>query len=432
MIGPLGPILRESALMHRVAVALGDPSSFRFTSIMHDIPEEILGEVARDRLLEAAKLIADGWSTGGVAPRDMPQPAAPGAVNNIIMPPHESPGVIEGRYRFNVTSGKYNAFHRTFYFTIAEMTNGPMQVANLSTYVTGKPGHEFAVVTDATVRSLTSGGFFTKEGIVPVEVDKVRRQLKPRVLRTSALTELEAYDQVFDWLGMFVNIELAILLKDFVTRAAAAMEDYGPELMCPLEDLVRLFLLTRAIPLFNRPSSAAAPVLAAIGQAAISFLNEQTVVTNLLTMRGRIGAPSAGPQRANNAAGGGGGGGGGGGARAAAGGGGGPPHGPPPPGQQYHDPPPNKRRPLPFTDDIGRCPPIASRIALCYPTHSPFGRCPYAGNCTRQHNWANVTAAEQRLVEDWLKLWLLKQQWSHFVKWSDNGGAPAAWPQICG
>ena len=232
---------------------------------------------------------------------------------------------------------------------------------------------------------------------------------------------------------MFINTDLAILLKGFVTRADSAMQDYGPEIMCPLADLVGHFLLTRAIPLFNRPSSAAAPVLTAIGQAADNFLAEHTVVTTLLTMRGRAGAPRDGLQRANNAAGGGGGGGGGFGARAAAGVAGGAPHRPPWPGQQYLDPPPNKRRPILFTDDIGRCPPVASRVALCYPTNSTFGRCSYAaGTCTRQHNWANVTAAEQRLVEDWLQLWLRKQQWTQYVRWSDNGGAHSAWPHICG
>ena len=48
--------MEESALMHRVAVALGDPSCFRFMMVMHAIPEEILGEVARARLRKSAGL----------------------------------------------------------------------------------------------------------------------------------------------------------------------------------------------------------------------------------------------------------------------------------------------------------------------------------------------------------------------------------------
>jgi len=425
----LGPILAMAALMHRVAITLSDPSCYRFMALIYAIPAGAMGEAALAALHTAAQRIGAGWLTLGVLPENMPPQT------HVHLPPHVSPGILEGQFKFNATLGKFCLFHRNFYTAIVEMTNGPMQVANLSNYVTGKPGHEFAVVSDAVVKSLTSGAFFTKDGITTVEVDKIRRQLKPRVLWTSPLTVLEAFDQVFDWLRMYINVELAALLRAFVPRAAKAMEDFGPEIMCPLEDLVGMFLNNRAIPLFTRPSTVAAPVLAAVGRAADDFLAEHTLVTTLLTMgRGRTGAPSNGLQRANNVAGGGGGGGAGGhGAHAAAGGVGGPLRGPPRPGQQYHDPPPNKTRPLPFTDDIGRCPPVASRVALCYPTNSTFGRCSYgAGNCTRQHNWANVTAAEQRLVEDWLKLWLRKQQWTQYVRWSDNGGGHAAWPHICG
>ncbi len=427
----LGPILGMVELMHRVAITLSDPSCYRFMALIWAIPDGVLGEAALAALHTGAHRIGAGWSTLGVPQENVPQPPAQ---THVHLPAHVSPGILEGQYKFNASLGKFCLFHRNYYTAIIEMTNGPMQVANLSNYVTGKPGHDFAVVSDAVVKSLTSGGFFTKDGITPAEVDKIRRQLKPRVLWPSPPTGLEALDQIFDWIHMFINVDLAALLRAFVLRAAKAMEDFGPLIMCPLEELVRMFLENRAIPLFNRPSTVAAPVLAAVGLAADNFLAEQPLVTTLLTMaRGRTGAPSNGLQRANNVAGGGGGGGGWNGAHAAAGGAGGPLRGPPRPGQQYLDPPPNKIRPLPFTDDIGRCPPVASRVALCYPTNSTFGRCSYGvGNCIRQHNWANVTAAEQRLVEDWLKLWLRKQQWTQYVRWSDNGGGHASWPHICG
>ena len=421
----IGSILGVFALMHRLAIAASDPTCYRFVRLVNDWPAPGMGAAERAVLLEGAARIGECWLTQGVRPA----PAAPAIVINMPAQapplPHVSTAllVVQDRYRNSI--GKLDAQHQAVYTVIMALPSTVMQTQALLAIITAHADNAFAVLTDAQVLCLTNGGVLEAANLNVPFVDKMMRALNPR-LPPGLPTELEALTQAAEWVTTFVNRRLGVLIAEFIPRSLKKMRTCAPDLMTPssLIDFVREFLLTHVSPAITN-ATAVGDVYDAVAAAATENLLDQTVVNTLVRfeyrarhaadVRGHNGAPTGGSQRANPGAGGG-----GSGARA-----------PPREGENYHDPPPNKTRPDEYTAELPRYPQPKSKVVLCFPSRSTMGRCPYA-TCNRQHDWANVTVPEQLLVKDWLKLWLAKQRWTQFVKWSDTGGTPGTWPAICG
>jgi len=301
-----------------------------------------------------------------------------------------------------------------------------MQSQAFLALITAQAGNEFAVLSDAQVLCLNNGGVLEAVNLNVTFVDKMMRALNPR-LPPGLPTELEAFTQAAEWVSTWVNRRLGELIISFINRSLKKMRSCAPYLMTLSShvEFVRDFMLTNVSPAITN-ATAVGDVYDTVAAAATECLQDQTLVNTLLRFdfrarqaanaRGHTGAPTSGSQRANNAAGGG-----GGGAGAPAG------WGPP-----YRDPPPGQRMPPPYTGGpIPRFPIPASGVLLCYASRSTLGRCPYAA-CTRQHDWTNVTAAEQATIKMWLVNWLAKRKWDQFVLWSNSGGLPGAWPAICG
>ena len=434
----LGFVLAFNAFMHRLAITLNDVTCFRFTTLIHGLPVDALGVAERASLFASAHHVGLNWTTGGVAP---PTAAAQVPAIHINMPaplppaPHVSNAVFEQRDQLHAFIGKYDPLRIVRMTEIYAQGTLTLQLQHLKTYVQGVPGNTYSVLSNADVVALTSGSFFDLNGIRPSEVYKWTRKLNPRIPAGPLPTELEAIAKVAQLLITYVNAELGQLILDFFQRAENAMFEYAPRLAVPLHLLVTEHLTENLFPLFMQASSPTNTVYAAAAAASTEFLVKQNLINTLLTMqsarakatddaraanpRGNFGAPSNGPQRADSAAG------------SSGSGVGGTPS-PPPAGQPYHNPPPNKVQPEEYTG--GALPPFLSPesgVALCYPSRSTFGRCPYA-SCNKQHNWTGVTPAEQIGIKRWLEQWLRKRKWEYFVKWSQNGGRPAAWPAICG
>jgi len=440
-IPSLGPVLGNDALMHRLAGAMRDPTCFRFMAFIHAMPPGAMGDVERAALLASALHIGQCWNTGGVVPAPPAPPAAavPAIINNIVMPaapvagPIVSHTVYESRDRLLANIGKFDPARRVQYTAIFNQGTATLQLQHLRMSILAKVGHTYCVLSDADVKALTSGAFFDAENIRPSEVDIMARKINPRLLKGAPLpTELEAIAQVAEWLVLYVNADLGQLILDLIPRATDAMNMYAPSLACLPHELIMRHLTETIFPLFVLPSTAEANVFAAATAATTEFLVKQNVINTLIVIdkekdriarnRGHTGALSDGSQRANNGAGGGG--------KTAAPQN--PPAQPPPHGQQYHNPPTNKVRPVEWTaGDLPPYPHPASGVAICYPSRSTFGRCPYA-SCSKQHEWTGITAPEQTAIRAWLVLWLRKRKWEQFITWSDNGGRPGTWPAICG
>jgi len=301
-----------------------------------------------------------------------------------------------------------------------------MQNQALLALIMAQPGHRFAVLTDSQVLCLTNGGVLEAANLNPTAVDKMMRALNPR-LPPGLPTELEAVAQIAKWVIMFVNRQLGQLIVEFIPRALEQMQTVAPRRMTQssLAQVTLDFLTTHVAPAVTN-ATAVGNVFNIVTAAANAYLEDQAIRSTLIEFemdatraaaisRGHTGAPTSGSQRANNAAG-------GGGVGAGAAAVGGPP---------YRDPPTGKRMPPQYTGGpLSRFPIPASGVLLCYASRSTLGRCPYAA-CTRQHDWTNVTAAEQATIKIWLVDWLAKRKWDQFVLWSNAGGLPGAWPAIC-
>jgi len=429
MLALLGYVLNDGVLMHKLAIAAGDPTCFRLTALIHAIPAGAMGAADRAALHEATERIGRGWNTQGVAgvapqPFVIQMPAAPAL-------PHPSAVVLEIQDRFVTATGKFDPAHRAVYAVIMTRTSAQLQIQGLRAVILAHPGHDFAILSDTEVRTLAFGGFLSEENLNVAAIDKLRRVLNPR-LPAGHPTELAAYGLIAKWMEMFVNTRVGDLMIGFYTRVSDRMYEVAPAFCndSTQNKLIRDFLSSYVIPIFGR-AVANIDVYDAIAAAATTYLDGASLFSKLLSLkmleneasqlstgpRGHTGAPTGGLQRANNTAG-------GGTTNATAG------SSPP------RDPPPGRRRPAVYTD--GPLPPFPQppqppngpRIVLCYPSRSTFGRCPHPV-CNKQHDWTGITAADQAPIKTWLVQWLRKTMWEQYIKWSDNNGTAATWPAIC-
>jgi len=421
----MGRVLHVGPLMHRLAIAAGDPTCYRFVVLVNAWPAVGMGAADRAALLAAAEVIGDCWDTDGVPAAA----AAPAFVNHIHMPaqqPHVPTGVLALQDRFRQSAGKLDADRQALYGAIMAQPSTVMHTQGFLAVIMAQPGNQFAVLSDPQVLCLTNGGVFEAQNLNITAVDKLMRALNPR-LPPGLPTELEAFSQAARWIITFVHRLLGQLILDFIPRALDKMRQVAPDLMTPLSLtlFVRDFLMTHVAPAITN-ATAIGNVYAGVAAAATEYLETQAVMYTLLRFaenarraaeaaaatinpRGHFGAPTNGLQRANNAAGAG-----------------------QPSGQPLRPAPPTKTVPAQYTGGaLPAFPHPANGSRLCYPSRSTLGRCPYA-TCTKQHDWTGISAAEQALIKAWLVQWLQKQRWDQYVKWSDNNSPPGVWPTICG
>ena len=424
----LGQGLVDDALMHKLAIAAGDPNCFRFVRLANEWPAAGMDAGDRTVMLAGVREVGRCWVTEGV----LPGPAPAAIVNHIHMPPaplpapHVGTTVLGAQDRFRNTISKLDPDKRAVHTGIMALPSLVMQSQAFLALIAAQAGNEFAVLSDAQVLCLNNGGVLEAVNLNVTFVAILMRALNPR-LPPGLPTELEAFTQAAEWMTNLVNRRVGELIVPFINLSLKKMRSCAPDLMTPSShvEFVRDFMLTYVSPAIMN-ATAVGDVYDTIAAAAAECLLDQSVVNALLRFdyrarqavisRGHTGAPTGGSQRAINAAGGGG------------GGAGAPAVGGPP----YRVPPTGKQMPTQYTGGpIPRFPLPASGVLLCYASRSTLGRCPYAA-CARQHDWTNVTPAEQVTIKRWLVDWLAKRKWEQFVLWSDSGGLPGAWPALCG
>jgi len=285
-------------------------------------------------------------------------------------------------------------------------------------------------MTTAQAKELASAAFFTYEGIAPANIGQLVQCTNSRLPQQPPLSRMQALNTAIKLLKLLVNDALADLLKDFIEDAQDQLKIDFPENRIPFENYIMFIFKVKIFPLIAAPSSALRPVLPRVAAVCTAALLEVNLQSALSTVRDIMrdeadavkhhGAPPAPAAPAGAPAGG-----------WAAAASAAPPVPNALPAGQYHPAPAGRTRPALCTTAPGPCPGNVAQIAnLCYACQSTFGRCPY-NNCTKQHSWANITAAEQLQIKDWLAKWLAKRKWDLFVQWSTNGGNPTTWPVLC-
>ena len=333
------------------------------------------------------------------------------------MPPaavHVPSDLAPSRHIFHASAGRLDPVMHAMQLTAHNQGNHAVMLEHLRSIVEMRNNHALSDLSKSMIIELSSGAFFSTDGVTPSNIMNLRSKRNIR-LPPKTMSKMEALVEAISMLKLFVNAPLAKLMTEFLECSRLAMEEHFPDFKVLHIDFVLHFLAISIFPLMRRPSSVAHPVLPAAEAACTAALVRSELLFTLvnLVQKHADGAPT--DSRAGQTVG---------------DGGSAPAPVTLPPGE-YHRPPAGKTQPAVCTKDPGPCPkPAFKDIELCYAERSSFGRCPYAG-CTKQHDWNNVTAAEEILLKKWLAEWLKKRKWDLFVKWSSNGGNPTTWPALC-
>ena len=418
----LGAVINMVDLMHRIAVTLGDPNCLRFMQVAQAIPEEALTAADRVSFMGNVHTVAARWTTGGVVQQAPQQPI----VVNVAAPAERVSGdVVAARAQWSTSRGNFDPPTLAEHDAIFTQGNTTVHSQLHRDFVTRRCQFMCELLTKAQINEIITGGFFSSEGVTPVNMNLLEQQMNSRLPPQPMMSKMEALVAATEMLRIFVNAPLSVLLTSFYAKAHLAIRLHFPQCGVSLISYLLYFLHTSIFPLLRRPSSALNPILPLADAACTTALVRVELLTSLLSLPRdeKHNGALPGPPRAI-----GGGGGGGGGAPVPAA----PVPAPavPLPAGQYRQPPPGKTRPQFCNTPPGPCPRPANNAELCYASHSTFGRCPYA-SCTKQHDWTGITAAEQTAINAWLALWLRKRKWDMYTKWSDNGGNHATWPALC-
>ena len=227
---------------------------------------------------------------GGAA---APAPALAGAPGQarepqivIQNPVRETDTAIANRVLFARFNGKYGIATRSLLEAVFALGNATVIKIHLRRFVEGQC-YGFTELSDAQITEICTGTFFTRAGILPVNISKLKRGMNTRLCVGPPMSVSEALTEAIAMLGRFVNLELAQHLTDFMPVAKAALERECPEFLMDLSavDFMLYFLEFKVFPLMSGPSTVDNPVAAMVYAAQTAILEPMVLLTTVLRIK---------------------------------------------------------------------------------------------------------------------------------------------------